>query len=84
MPFPSLRPVFTLRVASVPCVVSHQLLVTTRGPAEGLISLRWDRGLCPGCPPHLSLPATSSPTCVHGALMRWEGGSPRALTFLDF
>ena len=50
MPFPSLRPVFTLRVASVPCVVSHQLLVTTRGPAEGLISLRWDCGLCPGCP----------------------------------
>ena len=50
---PSLRPLW-------PSVVSHQLLVTTRGPAEGLVSLRWDRGLCPGCP-H----ASDSPCYLH-------------------
>lgn len=56
---PSLRPLWL-------CVVSRQLLVTMRGPAEGLVSLRWDCGLCPGRP-HLA----ESPCYLHPHLCPW-------------
>ena len=48
------------------CVVSCQLPAATCGPAEGLVSLWWDCGLCPGRP-HLA----ESPHYLHSHLCPW-------------